>query len=221
MTGTKKRKGALWIVVAALAVAGAAWALRPAPVPVLTAAIQRGDLLATANAEGRTRVKELYVVFAPVDGQLQRVVVHAGDVIAADATVAEILLALRDRSIRAPARRRARPSAPPKPPWPAPTPASWRRRRRSSTPRVSSAQRASSRKREPRRAWTSSTGDTKPKSAGAPPKAPPPLRAQRGRNWRARAPCSLPPPQSPGMSRPFSRRLPDGSSGWFARAPAP
>ncbi|HVV51238.1 MAG TPA: HlyD family secretion protein, partial [Polyangia bacterium] len=36
-------------------------------------------------------MKELYVVFAPVDGHLQRVVVHAGDTITANATVAEIL----------------------------------------------------------------------------------------------------------------------------------
>lgn len=91
MTGTKQRKKTVWIGVIAVGVAGVAWALRPAPVQVTTAAIQRGALLATANAEGRTRVKELYVVFAPVDGQLQRVVVHAGDTIAADATVAEIL----------------------------------------------------------------------------------------------------------------------------------
>ncbi len=91
MTGIKHGKTALWIGIVALAIAGVAWALRTAAVGVATAVVQRGALFATASAEGRTRVKELYVVFSPVDGQLQRIDVHAGDTIAADAIVAEIL----------------------------------------------------------------------------------------------------------------------------------
>jgi HlyD family secretion protein len=87
----KHRRRNLWIALGAVALAATAWALRAPPVAVSTAVVKRGTLVATASAEGRTRVKELYVVAAPVDGQLQRVVVHPGDLIRADATVAEIL----------------------------------------------------------------------------------------------------------------------------------
>ena len=90
MTGTKQRKRNVWIGIGVVALAGLAWALRSPPVEVATAVVTRGKLVATANAEGRTRVKELYVVSAPVDGQLERVIVHPGDTIAADAKVAEI-----------------------------------------------------------------------------------------------------------------------------------
>jgi HlyD family secretion protein len=91
MTTTKQRKrsfvGIAVIVVVATAIA---WAMRSQPVAVATAVVQPGALVVTASAEGRTRVKELYVVSAPVDGQLERVIVHAGDVVAIDVAVAEI-----------------------------------------------------------------------------------------------------------------------------------
>jgi HlyD family secretion protein len=90
MTGTKHRKRNLWIGFGVAAVASLAWALRSPSVEVTTTVVRRGNLVATASAEGRTRVKELYVVSSPVDGQLERVVVHPGDTIAADAKVAEI-----------------------------------------------------------------------------------------------------------------------------------
>src|SRR6516164_5297365 len=91
MTRNKHQRRNLWIGVGVVALAAIAWALRSPPVPVATALAKRGTLVATANAEGRTRVKELYVVSAPVDGELQRVIVHPGDTVAADAKVAEIL----------------------------------------------------------------------------------------------------------------------------------
>jgi HlyD family secretion protein len=91
MTEKKHRRRKLWIAVGVVGLGAIAWALRSPPVAVTTAIANRGTLVATANAEGRTRVKELYVVSASVDGELQRVIVHPGDTIAADATVAEIL----------------------------------------------------------------------------------------------------------------------------------
>ena len=72
------------------AAAGVAWAIRPQPVVATTAAVTRGALAATVSGEGRTRVRDLYVVAAPVDGQLERVAVHAGDAVEPDAAVAEI-----------------------------------------------------------------------------------------------------------------------------------
>ena len=81
----------LWLAITGVVVAAIVWALRPRPVAVETLAVTRGALTATVAGEGRTRVKDLYVIAAPVDGQLQRVSMHAGDSVSAGATVAQLL----------------------------------------------------------------------------------------------------------------------------------
>lgn len=74
-----------------LAVAAAmAWTLRPQPVHVTTATITRGALMSTVSGEGRIRARDLFVVAAPVDGQLERVTVQPGDTIASNDAVASI-----------------------------------------------------------------------------------------------------------------------------------
>lgn len=72
-----------------LAVGGAiAGALRPAPLPVETAEVRVAPLTVTLDAEGRTRVRDRYVLTAPVAGRLARValaegaLVRPGDVVA-------------------------------------------------------------------------------------------------------------------------------------------
>jgi len=76
----------LWILTA-FVVAGIVWSFRPQPVPVDMAALQRGHLRVTIDEEGLTRVRERYVVSAPVAGRLQRVELKPGDVVAAGRTV--------------------------------------------------------------------------------------------------------------------------------------
>ncbi len=90
MNKGKRTKTAVWLGVLAALVVAVAWSLRPQPLVATVATVTRGPLAATVSAEGRTRVTDLYVIAAPVDGQLERVVAHAGDAVAADATVAEI-----------------------------------------------------------------------------------------------------------------------------------
>ncbi len=80
----------LWLAIAGVVVAAIVWALRPRPIAVETVAVTRGALTATVGGEGRTRVEDLYVIAAPVDGHVQRVAVQAGDAVAADAVVAQI-----------------------------------------------------------------------------------------------------------------------------------
>lgn len=75
------------IVVVALAVG---WALRPKPVLVEIATVTRGPLAATVTAEGRSHVKDLYVVTAPVDGTLERITVEAGDSVPHGSVVARL-----------------------------------------------------------------------------------------------------------------------------------
>lgn len=80
----------LWIVGGAAVVAGSAWALRPRPIGVQTARVTRGVLETTVSAEGKTRVKDLFVVAAPVDGELERIPLKAGDAVSLSTVVARI-----------------------------------------------------------------------------------------------------------------------------------
>ena len=90
-----------WSIRIAVAVAllGAiAWALRPRPILVETAPVTRGVLEATVTAEGRTRLKDLFVVIAPVDGELERIPFKAGDTVSA-ATVLALLRPVAPRPL--------------------------------------------------------------------------------------------------------------------------
>jgi len=60
---------------------------RPQPVPVDLATVERGPLSVTVGDEGRTRVREVYVVSAPVGGKVERIVAKAGDSVVKDDTV--------------------------------------------------------------------------------------------------------------------------------------
>lgn len=64
----------LWVIILA-AVAGAAifWGLRPQPVPVEAATVERKPLQVTIEQEGRTHLRDRFVVFAPVGGLMQRI----------------------------------------------------------------------------------------------------------------------------------------------------
>ncbi|NEP16649.1 MAG: HlyD family efflux transporter periplasmic adaptor subunit [Leptolyngbya sp. SIO4C1] len=64
--------------------------LRPAPVPVELGQVRTGPLQVTIAAEGKTRVRDRYVIAAPVAGRLARIVLEPGDAVQADAVVAQI-----------------------------------------------------------------------------------------------------------------------------------
>jgi HlyD family secretion protein len=64
-----------------------AWLFRTPPVPVDVATVAPGDLLLTVDEEGETRLKDLYVVSAPVAGRVQRIEIEAGDAVVAGETV--------------------------------------------------------------------------------------------------------------------------------------
>jgi HlyD family secretion protein len=79
-----------WLGVVAVAIAAIVWALRPRPIAVETVAVTRGPLTATVTGEGRTRVRDLFVVSTSVDGQLQRISLQPGDPVTAGAVIAQI-----------------------------------------------------------------------------------------------------------------------------------
>jgi len=76
-----------WLpMVLALAVA-LAWLFRPAAVPVDLVKVECGSLMVSVSDEGETRVRDMYVVSAPVPGRMRRIELEAGDTVVADKTV--------------------------------------------------------------------------------------------------------------------------------------
>ncbi|WP_137180744.1 efflux RND transporter periplasmic adaptor subunit [Roseomonas sp. AR75] len=82
------------VAAAVLLAAGAAFlAFRPRPILVETELVTRGRFEAVVEEDGRTRVRDRYVVSAPVAGRVLRIGVRAGDTIGRGDLVAEIVAA--------------------------------------------------------------------------------------------------------------------------------
>jgi HlyD family secretion protein len=78
------------ILIVALLIAGAAWAVWPRPVEVEAVTVAQGDFVVTIDEEGIARIREVFRVTAPVGGRLVRVNLHAGDAVKIGETVATI-----------------------------------------------------------------------------------------------------------------------------------
>src|ERR1051326_7759748 len=90
----------LGISAAGVLVALVILAFRPNPVAVEIANVTRGSMRVTVNAEGRTRVRERYVVSAPVMGRLGRIELSEGDTVKPGNILTELIPAPLDtRSI--------------------------------------------------------------------------------------------------------------------------
>lgn len=63
------------------------WVMTPAAVPADFVEVARGDLQVTVNEEGRTRVRDRFVVSAPLPGRMQRIELEPGDPVVAGKTV--------------------------------------------------------------------------------------------------------------------------------------
>jgi HlyD family secretion protein len=79
---------------------GALALLRPATLPVETVVAMRGPLQVTVDEEGETRVRDRYVVAAPVAGRVDRIELREGDSIAQGAEVARLFPAPLDARAR-------------------------------------------------------------------------------------------------------------------------
>ena len=87
----KKRRRWLSVVVGLLVLGLFIAALIPKRLPVDIIAVGRGDLVVTVDEDGRTRVKDRYIVDAPLDGHVGRIELDAGDPVEAGAVVARIV----------------------------------------------------------------------------------------------------------------------------------
>lgn len=77
MVLSKRLKGL--VILSALVMAALAWGFWPRAVPVETAEVARRPLAITVEEEARTRVKERYVIHAPVAGLMRRIELDVGD----------------------------------------------------------------------------------------------------------------------------------------------
>ena len=81
----------LVLILAAVAVAAAVvWGLRPQPLTVDTALVDRGPVRVTIEEDGRTRIRETYTVAAPIAGFVRRVEVEVGQPVRAGAVLAVV-----------------------------------------------------------------------------------------------------------------------------------
>jgi len=78
------------LATAALVVVGLAIGFMPRAVPVDVAEVKRAPLTVTVEEEGKTRVRERYLVSAPVAGYARRIDLKAGDAVAAGQVLAVI-----------------------------------------------------------------------------------------------------------------------------------
>ncbi len=84
----KPRARKLLLSAVGLAVVGmVVYAFMPKPVPVDLAPVVRGALRVTVDEDGKTRVRERYIVSAPLSGRLQRISLHPGDAVEAGKSI--------------------------------------------------------------------------------------------------------------------------------------
>jgi HlyD family secretion protein len=78
---------ALWGTLGALLVAGLVYAFWERPVPVDLATVERGPLRVSIDEEGETRVRDVFVLSAPVTGMAKRVMLDVGEAVEMGETV--------------------------------------------------------------------------------------------------------------------------------------
>ena len=87
MSRIKWLRWVLGLAVVAVAVVVLGLLLAPRPVPVDTDLVRTGPIADSVADQGTTRVREAYVVSAPVSGRLERLDLHVGDRIVAGRTI--------------------------------------------------------------------------------------------------------------------------------------
>jgi HlyD family secretion protein len=84
--------GRIVLAIAALILAaGVAWAVWPRPIAVETARVERASFDVLVEEEGEARIREVFTVSTPVTGQMQRLILHAGDAVVAGETIVAII----------------------------------------------------------------------------------------------------------------------------------
>jgi len=85
-----KRRLWFWLVLATVIVASLAWGLQPKALLVETASVQQGPMRVSIEHEGLTRVKDRFVVSAPVAGYMHRSPWEVGDQVQPEQVLIEL-----------------------------------------------------------------------------------------------------------------------------------
>lgn len=83
----RARRITLWGALALALVGGLAWAFRPQPVSVDWVVAERGPMTVTVDEEGETRVRDVFLLSAPVTGRARRIDVEVGSPVVQGETV--------------------------------------------------------------------------------------------------------------------------------------
>ena len=90
-------KSRLWIILGiAAGLALLTWALWPAALQVETGRVSQGRFERSVQEDGKTRLRDRYLVSAPLSGQLERVTLQQGDTVERDQVLASLRPALPD-----------------------------------------------------------------------------------------------------------------------------
>ena len=85
-----KRKTMFWLVAIGVLALFVFFGMKPKPVAVDFGKVSRGSLVVTVNEDGETRIREPYLISAPLAGRLLRVELEPGDPLASDQVLAAI-----------------------------------------------------------------------------------------------------------------------------------
>ncbi len=86
------RRWMLWIAAAVVAAAAVFLGTRPQPVPAEVDQVIRGPIDVTIDEEGETRVRDRFVISAPLGGRVLRIELEPGDAVVASETVLAVFL---------------------------------------------------------------------------------------------------------------------------------
>lgn len=86
------RRWILWIAAAIVTAAAVFLGTRPQPVPAEVSQVTRGPIDVTIDEEGETRVRDRFVISAPLGGRVLRIELEPGDTVVASETVLAVFL---------------------------------------------------------------------------------------------------------------------------------
>ncbi len=81
----------IWAFVLLAMIFAGTFALTPKPVDVEFATVTEGPLVVSVREDGKTRIREKYIVSAPVAGRLSRIELEAGDEVSSENTLLAVI----------------------------------------------------------------------------------------------------------------------------------
>lgn len=105
-----RKRSRIWVTLGAAALIGIGltYAFWPRPIAVDLGKVTSGPMMVTVNEEGRTNVRETYVVSTPIAGRLMRVQVEPGDYVESGKTIIARMLPINPEALDIRSREQAR-----------------------------------------------------------------------------------------------------------------